>query len=69
MVYTLYYVHEPSKKLKNSWGPKSGQHINSPFSPYSVLTSTDILQGFSEECVTPCSDLEFGHLNVNSFMF
>ena len=48
----MFFV--PETKEKDPLGPKDGQHINSPFSPYSVLTKEDVITGFSADVVTPC---------------
>ena len=63
----LYYV--PQSINKDSLGPKSAQHIDSPFKVLDVLTPDDILKGFTSELVTPCSAPEMCHLNVNSQLF
>jgi hypothetical protein len=63
----LYFV--PETKEKDPLGPKDGQHIVSPFSPYKVLTKEDVLAGFTADVVSPCSDPSFCHLNVNNFLY
>ncbi len=37
--------------------------------PLQVLTKEDILKGFSDEIVTPCSMPDLCHLNVNNSLF
>jgi hypothetical protein len=66
-----YYV--PVKKAKNKsfdeLQGKSAQHIKSPFSPCEVLTKEMILERFDSNCVTPCKNSDFCHLNVNNYLF
>ena len=63
----LYYVHD--SKSTSEIGPKQAQHVNSPFSPFQVLTKEDVLAGFSGEMVVPCVAPDLCHLNVNSFLY
>lgn len=68
----IYGVFDDDKpKNKSELGPKSAQHIVPSFSPFSVLTKEDILNGFNDKTVTPCTDKnpDFCKLNVNAQLF
>ena len=60
----LYWVPENKNKAISEIGPKDGQHIQSPFSPFKVLTKEIVISGFKNDAVTPCADPEFCHLNL-----
>jgi hypothetical protein len=63
----LYYV--PETKPKDPLGPKSAQHITTPFPYLSVITPEDVLKGFQSDMVTPCEEPDLCHLNVNSVLY
>ena len=63
------YCVPDSRSNKDSLSPKSAQHIAPTFMPLQVLTKEDILKGFSDEIVTPCSMPDLCHLNVNNSLF
>jgi len=63
----LYFV--PEFKDKDGLTSKMGIHINSPFSPFSVLSKDDVLKGFSADSVSPCAEPSLCHLNVNKQLY
>ena len=65
----LYFVPDAKNIDVDSPGPKSAQHISSPFNHLEVLNKTEIFDAFEAITVTPCSQPDLCHLNVNNMLF
>ena len=67
----IHFVEEKVKS-KNEFGPKSAQHVKSPFPILSVITKEQILTAFQKDptIVTPCKekDPEACPENVRQFI-